>query len=355
MSRRGGSPPRPGRANLLSIQATSPASGAPLERIPAAHALHLVDVAEALGVARDRLLGRWGVTETELTDPERWLDLPTLRRWVAITRRVSGEEALGLFLGARMQASNHGSLGFAAMTAPTIGAALEVARRFVPTRTHALALDVQRDGDRAAVTLEERADFGEARDVVLVALVVGIWRIGQALTGRALSGDVDFAFSAPPYAARFGALAPGRVRFDRPVTRLVFEAELLELPLVMADPAAHRRACAQCEEQLQALSPRWTDRVGDALRASPPPALADVARALGVSARTLKRRLRDEGTSFGTVRARSLGARAQRLLERGASLDECAEALGYCDAASFGRAFKRWTGRSPGAARDRSG
>ncbi|MEQ9075344.1 MAG: AraC family transcriptional regulator ligand-binding domain-containing protein, partial [Sandaracinaceae bacterium] len=119
----------------MSIRATSPASGAPLERIPAAHALHLADVAEGLGVPRERLFAAWAVTEAELVDPDRWLDVRTLRRWISIARRLSGEEALGLWLGARMQVSNHGSLGFAAMTAPTIRHALDVAIRFIPTRT----------------------------------------------------------------------------------------------------------------------------------------------------------------------------------------------------------------------------
>ena len=88
---------------FLSIQATSTESGAPHERIPAAHALHLADVAEGLGVPRERLLEAWGLTEAWLTDPDRWLDLDTLRELVATTRRLSGEEAIGLFLGARMQ------------------------------------------------------------------------------------------------------------------------------------------------------------------------------------------------------------------------------------------------------------
>ncbi|MEQ9647438.1 MAG: AraC family transcriptional regulator [Sandaracinaceae bacterium] len=335
----------------MSIRATSPASGAPLERIPAAHALHLADVAEGLGVPRERLFAAWAVTEAELVDPDRWLDVRTLRRWISIARRLSGEEALGLWLGARMQVSNHGSLGFAAMTAPTIRHALDVAIRFIPTRTRALGLSYRVEGARAAITLEERADLGEARDVVLVALVVGIWRIGQALTVRTLAGDVDFAFDAPAYAEHFGALAPGTVRFGRPSTRLAFDAALLDTPLVMADPAAHRRACEQCERELHALGPSFAARVRAALAASPPPALEEVARALGVSARTLKRRLAEERVSFGSVRAETLRERALLLLDRGADLDTCAEALGYCDAASFGRAFKRWTGRSPGQLR----
>ena len=332
-------------------------STAKAERIPAAHALHLADVAEALGVPREQLFAAWGLREAEVADPGRSLDLATVRQLVAITRRLSGEEGLGLFLGTRMQIANHGSLGFAAMTASTVRDALEVAMRFVPTRTRALALRHQLAGGRSALIIEERADFGDARDVVLVALVVGIWRIAQALTGQSIRGDVDFAFARPGYAARFETLAPGTVRYGQPTTQLVFDAALLDAPLVMADVAAHRRACERCEEELTALHEDRTlaTRVRTELAASPPPDLAGVARALGLSARSLKRHLAAEGATFAALRAQVLRERAVLLLRGGQGLEECASALGYCDAASFSRAFKRWTGSSPGRFRASSG
>jgi len=326
-------------------------SAAEEEQIPAAHALHLAGVAEGLGVPRKRLFEAWGLSEAEVADPSRAIDLSTVRRLVAVTRALTGEEGLGLHLGTRMQIANHGSLGFAAMTAPTAGAALEVAMRFVTTRTRALALRRQVVGERAALIVEERADFAEARDVVLVALVVGIWRIAQALTGRAIAGDVDFSFPEPSYARRFEALAPGRVRFDQPATQLVFDAALLDAPLLMADVAAHRRACEQCQRELRSER-QLIGRVRAALGESPPPDLASVAHELGLSRRTLKRHLAAEGATFARLRAQVLRERAILLLRAERTLDECAAALGYCDAASFSRAFKRWTGEPPGAHRD---
>ena len=207
----------------------------PTERLPAAHALHLAAVAEGLGVDRGRLFADWGLDEESLADPEHTLDLATVAHLVERTRHLTGEDGLGLYLGSRMQIANHGSLGFAAMTAPTARAALEVATRFVPTRTRALALRLEESEDRAALIIEERADFGAARDAVLVALVVGIWQIAQALTGRAVRGDVHFPFAAPGYARRFVALAPGAVHFGSADARLVFDRTLLAAPLAMAD------------------------------------------------------------------------------------------------------------------------
>jgi AraC-like DNA-binding protein len=73
------------------------------------------------------------------------------------------------------------------------------------------------------------------------------------------------------------------------------------------------------------------------------------AALLGVSSRTLTRRLGGEGTSFQSLLDESRKARAVHLLNDPAlTVAEVAYTLGYEDAANFGRAFRRWFGRSPG-------
>ena len=78
-----------------------------------------------------------------------------------------------------------------------------------------------------------------------------------------------------------------------------------------------------------------------------------VARALGLSVRTLSRRLAEEGTTFAEVVEQTRRTRAfQYLKEPGFSLAQIAWLLGYESPTSFNHAFKRWTGRSPSAARN---
>jgi AraC-like DNA-binding protein len=323
--------------------------------LPAAYALHLVDLVARWGVSPDEVLSGLGLTRESLTNPAARISLDTTGTLVKRATALTGEAGLAVFMGLQMRLSSHGYLGFAAMTAETIRQALDLAIRFVPTRTTALAFHLHVEGDTAALVFEERACLGEAREFILIALMMGISRIGRDITKKELGGDADFAFDEPAYFARFSHLAPGRIRFGRPSNRIVFAASVLDLPLDMADPVAMQLAREQCEREMQALGgdDRTAARVRELL---PLPegyrSLEDIAQQLGVSPRTLKRRLADADTSYSALLDELRQERAMLLLrDESLSREQIAERLGYSDAANFARAFRRWTGRTPGMLR----
>jgi AraC-like DNA-binding protein len=339
-------------------QRTSSASGD--HTLPGVHALHLVEFAARWQVTAAELLAGSNVTEASLSDPATRLPLPTFERLIERARALTGEPGLGFHLGLSMRISAHGHLGFAAMTATTLRDALEIAARFAPTRSTAVAVRLEIDGDRAMVVIEEEASFGTARDVVIISLIVGIWQIGNALTGQSLRGGVDFAFPEPPYFARFAALAPGPVRFDQPRHQLIFDKSILDLPLVLSDPAAQALAREQCERELEAIGPRGAVVAG--VRASLPReeggfyALPRIAKKMHMSVRTLKRKLEADGTSYSELLDEQRRGKAMLLLRRDdLAIEEIADRLGYSDAANFTRAFRRWTGSTPKAFRASGG
>lgn len=323
--------------------------------VPAVHALHVADVAKEWGVSRDVLFAELGGEASGFDVPGATLTVPELAALVQRARRLTGQPALGIYVGLRMRVSAHGYLGFAAMTAATVGDALELAARFAPTRTNALHLSLQVERGLASLVIEERADFGEARDAVLFALVLGIWQIGCALTGKELEGNADFAFPRPDY---FTDAYPGaeRARFDQPVTQLVCDRSVLDLPLTMADPVSRQLAYEQCERSLEALG--QGDSVLDRARRlvlkkkEGVRSLEELASELHLSARTLKRKLGTKGVTYTDLLDEQRREAALLLLRsHDISLDDVAERLGYSDVANFSRAFRRWTGLSPGAYR----
>ena len=325
---------------------------------PAVHVLHLCDVLGRWDVPAPALLEPLGLDEESLAEPGARIDLETMQRATERARQLSGEPGLGFHLGMQMRISLHGQLGLAAMTAATVRDALRVAVRFAPTRTRALGLRLHEHEGLAALVLEERVPLGSARDAVVFSLMVGIWQIGNALTGHDLSGSADVAFPEPDYYARFAGFGPGPVRFDQPAHQLLFDAATLDLPLRPADPAAQRLALAQCERDLDALGRRdeLLERVRElATDEEGFHTLDRVARRMHVSPRTLKRKLSARGTTYTRLVDGMRRERATLLVRAGSlSMDEIARRLGYADAANFTRAFKRWTGTTPTAFRGRS-
>jgi AraC-like DNA-binding protein len=326
--------------------------------LPAVHALHLAELVGVAGVTKEELFARVGLDRASLSVPGARLGVPVYERLFEGARALTGNPGIGIQLGLQMRASAHGYLGFAAMTASTLQEALETATRFVPTRTNALGLSLHVSDRSASLVIEERADFGTARDAILFALVVGIWQIGEALTGRTLRGSADFAFPRPAYIAPVNESGPV-MRFDQPLTQLVFDASSLALPLTMADPVSRQIAYDECERSLGELGAdqeilgrvrRLVTRARGGYHS-----LEEVAGALHLSTRTLKRRLAAQGVTYSDLLEEQRREKALLLLRSPSlSLDQVAEMLGYSDPSNFRRAFRRWTGVSPAVYRRRA-
>jgi AraC-like DNA-binding protein len=326
--------------------------------LPASHALHLAELVKRWNISRVELFRGLDLADDWLTDPDARVPVPTLVKLMQRARAMTGEQGLGFYLGLHMRVSAHGYLGFAAMTAATVRDALELAARFSPTRTTALGFRLQEGRDVASLVIEEHADFGAARDVVIPAVMVGFWQMGNTLTGRELGGTADLVFPEPEYFSRFASLIPD-VRFSQPLNQLVFQRDILDLPMKTADAAAQRLAQEQCERALDALG--YGGQIVGRVRALVAKkgggvrSLDEVAAVMHVSARTLKRKLKTSGYSYSALLAEQQRDRAMLLLRSpDLCVEEVAERLGYSDVANFTRAFRRWTGTTPAAYR-RSG
>lgn len=324
--------------------------------LPGAYVRDLVELSARWNVPAEALLRGLPVELDALRDPTTRVPIAVAAEIIQRALRLTGEPALPLYVGWQMRLSSHGFLGFAAMTAGTVREAIELAVRFATTRTTALGLDFYVEQDTASLVIEERTELGPLREFAVLSLIVGLWQLGNALTGKTLEGVAECAFPAPEYIAKV-PFAAGLIKFDRPAHRLVFAAKLLATPLKTADPVATQLARAQCERELAAIvDAGFPGRVRAAIarRGEGVPSLAEVARELHVSTRTLKRKLADRGTTFSAILDDVRRQRALLLLDnRELSIGEIAGRLGYSEVPNFTRAFRKWTGTTPGAYRGR--
>ncbi|OIS91016.1 AraC family transcriptional regulator [Brucella cytisi] len=184
----------------------------------------------------------------------------------------------------------------------------------------------------------------------LILMGVVCWLIGRRIPLRTL----DFACPAPVHRQDYHKFFGAPVLFDQPVTRLVFSSSYLSLPIIRSDVALDsflREAPANILIRYRHdndLSARVRAQL-NALPITDWPSFDELAKGLGMSVPTLRRRLRGEGQSFGTIKDELRFVIAERLLqENRLSVAEVAAELGYSEPSAFYRAFHKWMGQSPG-------
>jgi AraC-like DNA-binding protein len=328
-----------------------------LPSLPAGHALELIELLDRIGCSSAAVLERAGLARQALEVPEGRLTLEQFQTLIREAIAASKQPWLGFSFGLCTRVPAHGFLGFAAMTAPTVRDALELAVRYTPIRTNIVRLRLELGPEQCSLTIEERFDLGLARETVLSALTVGIWKIGQTLTQQRLGGRVDFAFPPPDYLKLLTTDSRGTydLRVGQTENAMRFPSHYLALPITMAHTTAFRLAREQCEQALLELDRAGLERrVRDVL-----PRLGggvctvdEVALKLGTSTRTLQRKLKAGGLSFSELTSEVQVRRACTLLrDHRLSVEQVAERAGYSDVSNFTRAFRRWKGTTPAAFR----
>jgi AraC-like DNA-binding protein len=155
------------------------------------------------------------------------------------------------------------------------------------------------------------------------------------------------------HVARHRAFFDAPVRFGADYTELLLSREVLDTPLTSADPNLLAILVPTAEATLsrESVGARpLTDQVRRALRSAlshDEAQLETVAKRLGMTGRSLQRRLKDEGTVFQALRDELRRDLADRYLGQGMSFAEISFLLGFSEPSAFFRAFKRWTGLTP--------
>jgi AraC-like DNA-binding protein len=242
-------------------------------------------------------------------------------------------------------------------TSPTLRDATRVldwVRELINPMIH-LTLD-ESPGRPAALVL----NLGDATGPVAAYFNESIFAAVIKFGRRLLHGHGDYdrlclRYRAPSYAAEYSRYFRMPVAFGQPRNAIEFDRALLDRPLEGGYPALHQQAEYRVEQRLS--RPSRTAGIAAAIEAACAKrprllgqGIGGVADELGLGARTLQRRLADEGQRFADVLARVRYRLAIRYLEQpGADVESVSEKLGFSDRRSFTRAFARWSGVTPSA------
>jgi len=305
-------------------------------------------------VPAEPLLRRAGLTLDEMRDPTRRIKVHDQIRFLNLVSAALKDEFLGLHLALHVDFRELGLLYYVLSSSATLKDALERASRYSRIVNEGIVQELISRNHRGLsvryVGVSRHTDRHQI-EFWMAALV----RICRKLTGlRIVPHSVRFIHVREGDTLRFSGIFGDNVEFGAPADEIVFASNLEQIPLIGADPYLNKLLVKYCEEALDdrpAKIGSFRASVENAIVPLLPHGKAEVgevARRLGVSRRTLARRLSLEGLSFsGLLEDLKLHLARRYLADGDLSISQIAWLLGYQEIGAFSRAFKRWTGKSP--------
>ena len=309
---------------------------------------------QSAGVQVAPLLRRVGLTPELIADPEERL---SVRSQIALLDEAAialQDDCLGFTLARDFDLRALGLLYYVMASSQTLGDALKRVARYSQTTNEALVLRY-REGNRLIISLSYSGVPRHSDRHQIEFCMFAVLRICRVLTGQNLVPQ-HFWIShhrsgANSEMARFVGTA---MEFGADTDEFALNTTARELPLIHADPYLNELLLKYCEA---ALADRRGDtsqlrtRVENAISSLLPHGrvlVEDVARSLGMSNRTLARRLSDEGLNFTEIFQQLRRDLAVRYLDdHKLHISKIAWLLGFNEVSSFTHTFKRWTGKTP--------
>lgn len=260
---------------------------------------------------------------------------------------------------------SHGPISFAALSAPSLGAGLDVYISFTSMRAPFMEWESHVEDDRYCISIEELIDLDDLRPYIHELSILVLQTYIEQVLGRPIrEGKVSFGFKRPRHVRRLSEHISAKISFDQSLpTTLSIPLSWKNIRGPLYDEKMYLRSLAECKEQFAAstsnatltskisnlLSAHFDRFVSDSLDNPLFPRLEDIAAAFHMTARTLNRKLQSENTSYRVLLEQQKKEAALFLLDSAKyRIADVANLLTYGDAANFGRAFKKWYGISPG-------
>ena len=327
-----------------------------MQTVGAIQVLQLIEAWAELGVDRGELCRAAGMSSRPREDGRQRLPWRCVPELFAEAERLSGDPLIGLRAGTVTR--SRGLPAYLSRSSATVGDGLRSYARLARHVADPLRLSLDVGSTRASLGIELASIRSAAP--ILEYLVGAHVRFYDAVLGGFHPTVVDFPHRARGPVAEYERILGGPVRFRQPACRITLHRSVLDLRMPTANPLVARVIEGEMRRERStaeagSIRARVERAIEELVDRTSPGGGRQVARWLGVSVRTLQRSLEREGTSLREVRGRVLRELAEEsLADPALPVAAIAARLGFADAASFGKAFRRWTGETPTGVRLRS-
>ena len=332
-----------------------------LGTVPVNHASHIVEVAAEFGFDLQAPLSNFGLKDVLRNTEETDLPGEIYYQFLAEVLELIDIPAFGVRVGQKFSFFDYGVLGYACITSPNLRHLLQTFFRFqeIVGSNTTFQESLRIEGEEAAIQISSSSkQQAFARFDIECALGQWITAASAFFQGALpMYTRVNLSFGEPVYATHIAALLGCPVFFEQEANEMVFPAELLEKPIVMANELTAQLCEQQCDVLLQRLTQQ--DGIVDQVRKliinlpGQAPTPEEIAGLLNISYRSMRRRLSENGTSFKEIHNEvRMGIASEYMEKTDLTTQEIAYSLGYSEASNFHRAFKAWHGVTPGQFRD---
>lgn len=306
------------------------------------------------GLDADALLQQADIPRALIDDPAKRIGIEQLANFIIAICDTLGDESMALASSPVPRGSFY-MMGKLTIHEPTLGKAITQMQRFFSLVTQSFTLQLEVEGDRALLTFDLQDPERDSGHLFAEMNLMMFHRYSSWLIAENIPLiEVRFAYAPPPQVKEYAFMFPGKHVFGAASMGFSFPRRYLDATVVQT-VGTLKTFMRRCPMELFTRPKTDFSFTGEVYLLlsrhlkTDVPTLDDVAHSLQLSKRTLIRRLKEEGSSFQAVKDQVRRDKAiYYLTSQNTSVGEIAERLGYSDPSVFTRAFRSWTGVSPG-------
>ncbi len=307
-----------------------------------------------MGIEVSSLLEGTELESGWLESEESFITYPDYIRLIRNALDITGDSALGLKLGQKINIAMFGAFGYALMSSRALRDAADIFLRYQDLPGQLTIISSEQKGSDLVIQFSPLYPFEDQVLVYAIEEVLSTTYYGMNfLVNQKLPlSEIRLTYPAPSHAVLYEEMFNCPVRFMETENSLRLNAGFFDLPVFTADRRVYEYCTQFCEEMLKGLrkSDHFIDRIRNIIMTSLERFLKieEMAKELGMSIRSLNRRLEERGTSYKKIMNGVRTGLAMRYLqETNLSIDQIADLTGFSETTAFRKAFKVWTGISP--------
>ena len=315
---------------------------------------------ESQGFDPDLALRNTGIARSDLDNLGTRISYVQYRTFLSNALEIWGNEDLGLTYGNGLHFTSFGILGHAALTAPTLLEAAKIFTKYYVLKIRYVHMKLEYEKPELSFSYFSPIPDAFVQRFHIDSAIVSTRKLYLNLDPGVTKSVAKVPYGPGNIAGAYNTTFPEGIMFNADESSITFHDANLDQPSPFANPVSSQLGLRYCELEYEAQTRSGLIEETGRLELigkvqtmisnniSNPPSTAEVAKALAMSERSLRRAIADYSLSYRQILSDTRAKfAAEKLVTTDAQIAEIARKLGYENAANFSRAFKKWHGESP--------